>query len=189
MMSLFFAFWQWYVIRRPERGSLMKYLKQLCKPRENVFDLKRRDTILDLADLVEEKINPAKFFEENYITEGMKILLEHAFRRLEGKSDQEVFRLKQAMGGGKTHNLLALGLLAMHPEYRKHVMGGFYKPAPDLGPVKVIAFSGRESNAPLGIWGRWLSKWESGNIFRTVTPLCRPRGKRPGKTFSRENGS
>ena len=32
-------------------------------------------------------------------------------------------------------------------------MGGFYAPDPDLGPVRVVAFSGRESDAPLGIWG------------------------------------
>ena len=56
------------------------------------------------------------------------------------------------MGGGKTHNLLALGLLARHPELRAQVMGGFYRPA-DIGPVRVVAFSGRESDVPLGVWG------------------------------------
>jgi predicted AAA+ superfamily ATPase len=47
----------------------------------------------------------------------MRMLLESGFKRLEGKSDQGVFRLTQAMGGGKTHNLIAFGLLAKHPEY------------------------------------------------------------------------
>ena len=32
-------------------------------------------------------------------------------------------------------------------------MGGFYTPGPALGPVRVVAFSGRESDAPLGVWG------------------------------------
>jgi predicted AAA+ superfamily ATPase len=72
-------------------------------------------------------------FDENYITEGMKTLLEQGFRRLEGKSNQGVFRLKQAMGGGKTRNLLTLGLLAKHPEYREKVMGSFHKPDKELG--------------------------------------------------------
>jgi hypothetical protein len=30
-----------------------------------------------------------------------------------------VFVLTQAMGGGKTHNMVALGLLAQHPELRR----------------------------------------------------------------------
>lgn len=131
----------------------MTSLNDLYEPRESTFDPQRRDTVLDLLDLVEKRIKPEDFFEENFITEGMKTLLEHVFRRLEGKSDQGIFKLKQAMGGGKTHNLLALGLLARHPDYRERVMGSFYRPDPKLGPVKVIGFSGRESDAPLGVWG------------------------------------
>jgi predicted AAA+ superfamily ATPase len=57
------------------------------------------------------------------------------------------------MGGGKTHNLLTLGLLAKHPAYREAVMGRIYRADPTLDAVRVIAFSGRESDAPLGIWG------------------------------------
>ena len=131
----------------------MRTVKQACRPRPSVFDPTRRDTVLDLPDLVEGRIDPAGFFAENHVTEGMRTLLTEGFRRLEGKSTQGVFKLTQAMGGGKTHNLLALGLLARHPDYRAEVMGGFYTPDPELGPVRVVAFSGRESDAPLGIWG------------------------------------
>lgn len=61
-----------------------------------------------------------------------------------------LIKLTQAMGGGKTHNMLALGLLAAHPEYRERIMkdASTYK---QLGKVKVVAFTGRESDAPLGI--------------------------------------
>ena len=131
----------------------MKTVKQLCTPRDSVFDPARRDTVLDLTDLVDDRIDPAEFFAENHVTEGMRTLLAEGFRRLEGKSAQGVFKLTQAMGGGKTHNLLALGLLARHPDLRAEVMGGFYTPDPGLGPVRVAAFSGRESDAPLGVWG------------------------------------
>ena len=106
----------------------MKTLKQACKPRPSAFDRTRRDTVLDLSDLAGGRIDPEAFFNENHITEGMKILLTEGFRRLEGKSTQGVFKLTQSMGGGKTHNLLAFGLLARHPEYRRRVMGGFYVP-------------------------------------------------------------
>ena len=131
----------------------LRTLKSACTVRATVFDPTRRDTVLDLGDLVEGRIDAVEFFAENYITEGMKTLLTEGFRRLEGKSSQGVFKLTQAMGGGKTHNLLALGLLARHPELRAEVMGEFHKPDPGLGEVPVVAFSGRESDTPLGIWG------------------------------------
>lgn len=156
----------------------MKSLKSLCTPRETVFDPQRRDTVLDLTDLVEDRIAPQEFFAENFITEGMRTLLEHAFRRLEGKSDQGVFKLKQAMGGGKTHNLLALGLLARHPQFREKVMGDFYKPDPALGSVRVVAFSGRESDAPLGIWGALAAQFGKRDHFKDCySPLQAPGQK------------
>ncbi|MFB1485908.1 MULTISPECIES: DUF499 domain-containing protein [unclassified Thiocapsa] len=130
----------------------MQTLAHACTPRDSIFDPSRRDTVLDLTDLIQDRIDPAAFFGENYVTEGMRILLTEAFRRLEGNSTQGVFELTQEMGGGKTHLLNALGLLARYPDYRRLVMGDFYTPG-DIGPVRVVAFTGRESDAPLGIWG------------------------------------
>ena len=71
----------------------MKSLQQLCEPRSSVFDSQRRDTVLDLTDLVNDRVKPEEFFEENFITDGMKVLLEQGFRRLEGKSSQGVFKV------------------------------------------------------------------------------------------------
>lgn len=156
----------------------MKSLKKLCKPRDSVFDPQRRDTVLDLADLLEDRIQPLEFFEENYITEGMKTLLEHTFRRLEGKSNQGIYKLKQAMGGGKTHNLLVLGLLAINPKFREKVMGNFFKPDPSLGPIKVIGFSGRETDAPLGLWGVLATQLGKKDNFKDCySPLQAPGQK------------
>lgn len=153
----------------------MRSLKQLCLPRSSVFDAQRRDTVLDISDLIANRINPADFFGENFVTEGMKTLLEQGFRRLEGKSNQGVFKLKQAMGGGKTHNLLTLGLLAKHSEFRQQVMGSFYNPDPALGPVKVVAFSGRESDAPYGIWGAIAEQLGKRDLFKDLySPLQAP---------------
>lgn len=130
----------------------MKTLSELCKPRSSVFDRARLDTVYNLDDL--PSIKPDEFFAENYITEGMRILLTEAFNRLEGKttSTSGIFLLSQSMGGGKTHNLIALGLLAKYPEYRKKVMSEFFTPG-ELGAVNVISFSGRNTNTPFGIWG------------------------------------
>ena len=151
----------------------MLTIKQACQPRPGTFDPARRDTVLDLGDLIEERVDAAGFFAENYITEGMKTLLTEGFRRLEGKSSQGVFKLTQAMGGGKTHNLLALGPLARHPEHRAPVMGSFYEPSDD--PVRVVAFSGRESDAPLGIWGAIATQLGKQEQFADYyTPLAAP---------------
>ncbi|MCC5786917.1 MAG: DUF499 domain-containing protein [Phycisphaerales bacterium] len=130
----------------------MKSLKSLCVPRESVFDESKRDTVLNLSRLIENKIEPDSFFAENYVTAGMSTLLQEAFRRLTGESEQAVFKLTQAMGGGKTHNLITLGLLAKHPQHRAGVLSGLPSPS-ELPEVRVVAFTGRESDIPHGVWG------------------------------------
>lgn len=153
----------------------MKSLKQLCTPRESVFDTQRRDTVLDLTNLAGAGIDPVAFFSENYVTEGMRTLLEQGFRRLEGRSSQGIFKLKQAMGGGKTHNLLTLALLAQYPEFRRQVMGNFYHPDPALGQVKVVAFSGRQTDIPFGIWGEIAGQLGKKEHFKDLySPLQAP---------------
>ena len=129
----------------------MRSLHQLCTPRASVFDKSRRDVVLDITDLAENRIDPEDFFAENYLTDGMKRLLENAFFRFERKSQQRLYRFTQAMGGGKTHAMLVLGLLAKHPKFRTGVMGDLYR-AKDLGPVRVVAFLGRQ-NPQEGLWG------------------------------------
>jgi len=132
----------------------MKTLRLSCTPRKAVFDNRRRDTVHDLLDLIKGNLNPAEFFGENYVTQGMQTLLSEAFKRLEGGAQaQGIFRLSQSMGGGKTHNLLALGLLAKHPEWRDRVMSKFHKCPDSLGKVRVVAFSGRQTDVEYGIWG------------------------------------
>ena len=132
----------------------MPSLKQVCKPRASVFDSNKRDTVPDILDLVNGRIDAKDFFEENYVTQGMRTFLSESFKRLESSSAgaQGIFRLSQSMGGGKTHNLLAFGLLCQNPDLREKVMGGFHKVG-NLGKVRVVAFSGRQTDAQHGIWG------------------------------------
>ena len=151
------------------------YLKQLCTPRESVFNRDRRDVVLDLSDLLESKINAANFFDENFITSGMKTLLEKTFSRLEGSKDQaSTFLLTQAMGGGKTHNMIALGLLALNTDLRKKILGE-NSPGKSLDKIRVAGFNGRQSDAPLGIWGsiaEQLGKKDAFNAY--YSPLQAP---------------
>ncbi|MEK4165311.1 DUF499 domain-containing protein [Anoxybacillus sp. FSL W8-0104] len=152
----------------------MKTLFELCKPRDSVFDETKREDVLNLSDLIENRINPYEFFSENYITQGMNILFETAFKRFKRQSSTGVIKLTQAMGGGKTHNMLALGLLAMYPEFRPKVLGDTYKDD-YLGKIKVIAFSGRESDAPLGIWGALAEQLGKKEMFKDYySPLSAP---------------
>lgn len=152
----------------------MRALYELCKPRKSVFDEKKREDVLNLSDLIEGKIDPASFFEENYLTSGMDILFDAAFKRFIGQGATGLIKLTQAMGGGKTHNMLALGLLAAHPDYRQRIMkdASSYK---QLGEVRVVAFTGRESDAPLGIWGSIADQLGKKDTFaQYYSPLAAP---------------
>ena len=152
----------------------MKTLFDACKPRKSIFDRSRRDTVLDLSDLLEGKIDAKKFFEENFLTDGMKRLLRESFRRFNQTSDQGTFVLSQAMGGGKTHNMLSLALLAQNPEIRKDVMGDLFE-GKDPGNIRVIGFSGRETDAPLGIWGSLAQQLGKKDLFKDYySPLQAP---------------
>jgi Protein of unknown function (DUF499)/Fn3 associated len=155
----------------------MKSLKQLCTPRESIFDFTKRDTVLNLAHLVNSRIDPESFFEENYVTDGMRTLLLEGFRRLDGKSEQAVFKLTQAMGGGKTHSLLTLGMLSMHPEFRARVLTGL-PDARELPAVRVVAFDGRETDVVHGVWGEIARQIKK---FDTLKDYYSPM-KAPGRT-------
>lgn len=45
----------------------MRPLADHCQPRDSIFDKARRDTVLDLTDLVQSRIDPEPFFRENHI--------------------------------------------------------------------------------------------------------------------------
>ena len=128
-------------------------LKLHCTPRPSVFAADRRATVLNLDSFLNGQVHGADFFEENYFTNGMTSLVDRVFRQLSGSvSGSSIFSLSQAMGGGKTHSMIALGLLARDPALRKQVLGD-KNPAPKLSKCRVIGFNGRRSDAPGGIWG------------------------------------
>ena len=103
----------------------------------------------------------------------MQSLFSEAFRRFSGKSDAGVITLTQAMGGGKTHCMIALALLAKHPEMRSKVLGDTC--TYDDEPVEVVAFNGRESDAPYGIWGEIADQLGKKDVFKDYySPLQAP---------------
>lgn len=150
-------------------------LKSTCVPRRSVFDAGTRDTVHNIDDL--SRIDAQRFFEENYVTDGMKLLLSEAFKRLEGQTDNAsgAYLLSQSMGGGKTHNLLALGLLARNPGLRQQAMGAFHQVG-SLGAVRTVTFSGRNTGSNLGIWGEIADQLGKRDVFKDFYSPLKPPG-------------
>ena len=103
--------------------------------------------------------------------------MDRAFRHLGGSgAGSSVFLLSQAMGGGKTHSMIALGLLARDPDLRKKVLGDA-NPAPQLGKCRVVGFNGRSTDAAGGIWGSIAEQLGKGAQFaKYVSPLLSAPG-------------
>jgi hypothetical protein len=152
-------------------------IQTLCNPRQSVYAADRRATVLNLDTFLKGQVNGNEFFEENFFTNGMLILVERAFRHLSGNgAGSSVFLLSQAMGGGKTHSMIAMGLLARDPELRKKVLGT-NNPAPSLGDCRVVGFNGRSTDAPGGIWGSIAEQLGKAERFAPyVSPLLSAPG-------------
>ena len=151
-------------------------LNTYCHPRPSVFAADRRATVLSLDTFLRGQVDGPEFFEENYFTNGMLTLVDRAFRHLAGNAaGSSVFLLSQAMGGGKTHSMIALGLLARDPELRRRVLE--HDPAPLLPECRVVGFNGRNTDAPGGIWGSIAEQLGKADQFaRYCSPLLQAPG-------------
>ena len=160
-------------------------VQALCKPRQSVFSADRRATVLNLDSLLKNQVSGDEFFEENYFTAGMETLIDRAFRHLSGSgAGSPVFVLSQAMGGGKTHSMIALGLLASDPDLRNRILGT-RNPAPNLGECHVVGFNGRNTDAPGGIWGSIAAQLGKAAQFSAyVSPLLALLVLRHGRSCS-----
>lgn len=152
-------------------------IRSFCEPRPSVFASDRRATVLNLDTFLRGQVQGAEFFEENFFTNGMLALVDRALRHLGGSgAGSSVFVLSQAMGGGKTHSMIALGLLARDPELRATVLGA-QNPSPGLGACRVVGFNGRSTDAAGGIWGSIADQLGKGQQFaRYVSPLLSAPG-------------
>ncbi|MFC7410247.1 DUF499 domain-containing protein [Hydrogenophaga atypica] len=153
-------------------------IHSLCKPRLSVHAADRRATVLNLDTFLKGEVSGPDFFEENYFTHGMLTLVDRAFRHLGGSgAGSSVFLLSQAMGGGKTHSMIALGLLARDPALRNKVLTENQNPAPSLGACRVVGFNGRSTDAAGGIWGSIAQQLGKADQFaRYVSPLLSAPG-------------
>lgn len=176
-------------------------IKSLCTPRPSVYAVDRRATVLNLDTFLKGQINGTEFFEENYFTNGMLTLVDRAFRHLGGQgAGSSVFLLSQAMGGGKTHSMIALGLLARDPVMRDRVLE--HNPAIALGACRVVGFNGRSTDLGANLLAPFRAPHpprrrcphvaaalaQAGRIPsppRRCAICCSPSAKRPGPTTAR----
>lgn len=108
------------------------------------------DQIEQLDEIIRET-DGREYFAKTHITGGMEELVRRSIARLAAKSNDTVFHLKQAMGGGKTHLMVGLGLLAKDQQLRSDLIGEVPHQA-SFAQAKVVAFNGR--NRPKNyLWG------------------------------------
>jgi hypothetical protein len=133
---------------------MLKTVKDACRLHDSVLDGSREEQIENLAVLLAGQQNGADFFAKTYVTQGMRDLLGRALTRLGGGSAESVYMLTQAMGGGKTHLMIALGLLAQDPALRTRILRetGIPFRGDDFGSARVVTFTGR-NNPEHHIWG------------------------------------
>jgi len=141
----------------------MKTVRDACALQPNAISIKLSDQVEQLDELIGEEGDGARFFDRTAITQGMRDLITEGIARLAGVSNQAIFHLKQAMGGGKTHVLVGFGLLARNPQLRKTYCGDALY-AQTFIAAKTAAFNGR-NNPPHFFWGEIAKQLGRGDQF------------------------
>ena len=140
-------------------------VKDACELHPIALDYAMSEQIENLSDVIDKTAqDAAEFFGKNYVTAGMETLLRHGLKRLAGRDTQAVFELKQAMGGGKTHSMVALGLLARDGCLRQQVVPQIAADAP-FDHARVVAVNGRLGFEEHFLWGEIAIQLGKGTAF------------------------
>ena len=159
----------------PGRPMPISTVKQLCIPSAVVTSDSLVEQVAQIEDFASGKVDAREFFRRNYFTAGLELLVKRGFDRLAGKSEDGAFYLTQAMGGGKTHSLIAFGLLASDPALRREVAPKLTD-ADDFGAAKVVIFNGHQNPETL-LWGYLAEKIGKSEV---MAPFWRNGAKTPG---------
>ncbi|MDY0223283.1 MAG: DUF499 domain-containing protein [Desulfobacterium sp.] len=141
----------------------MKTIRSACKLQPKALEISVGDQIEQLDQIIHDT-DGQEYFKKTFITDGMKTLLSKGMARLAGKSNDSVFHLKQAMGGGKTHLMVGFGLLAKEPSLRETQIGSMAYQS-DFDSAKIAAFNGR-NNPHTYFWGEIARQLGKEGIFR-----------------------
>jgi hypothetical protein len=156
---------------------MLKTVKDACKIHPSTLDYQVAGGVESLAQIIDASDEGKAFFEKSYLTRGMEELLREGLLRLSGQTDQALFELAQAMGGGKTHLMSALGLLAKHPAQRASVVPADVLSRLDGTPARVAVFDGRDSPDHY-LWGEIAKQLGAEEAMR---PFWQNGPKAPGK--------
>jgi hypothetical protein len=154
---------------------LIEPVKQLCTPSAVVTSDSLVEQVAQIEDFAADRVDGREFFRRNYFTDGLERLVQRGFDRLAGRSEDGAFYLTQAMGGGKTHSLIAFGLLASDPGLRREVVP-WIGAGNDFGAAKVVIFNGHQNPENL-LWGHVAERLERGEV---MAPFWRNGAKTPG---------
>jgi hypothetical protein len=150
-------------------------VKQLCVRNAVVTSDSLVEQVAQIEDFAAGRIDGRDFFRRNYFTAGLELLVRRGFDRLAGKSEDGAFYLTQAMGGGKTHSLIALGLLASDPGLRREVVPKIAS-SNDFGAATVVIFNGHQNPDTL-LWGYIAEQLGRGDV---MAPFWRNGARTPG---------
>ena len=156
---------------------MLKTVKDACEVHLVTLDYQVAGGVESLAQIIDASDEGKAFFEKSYLTRGMEELLCEGLLRLSGETDQALFELAQAMGGGKTHLMSALGLLAKYPAQRASVLPPDVVKRLDDAPARVAVFDGRDSPDHY-LWGEIAKQLGAEEAMR---PFWQNGPKPPGK--------
>jgi hypothetical protein len=143
---------------------MLKTVRDACEPHHVALDFSPSEQVEDLAQVLDDKADGRAFYAKNHITSGMRQLFELGLKRLAGRNDQAIFELTQAMGGGKTHTMVAFGLLAKNESLRAEILPTLAREAP-FGRARVVAFTGRTYPDHF-MWGEIAKQLGRGDAFK-----------------------
>ena len=139
---------------------------EACELHAGALDFNPSDQVEHLESLLKDSTEKAEaFFEKNHVTSGMKTLLKECLERLSGLSSQAVFELRQAMGGGKTHSMLALGRLARNPEMFQKIPPEITANIGKSHKSRVVAINGRSISKNFHLWGDIANQFDKKEEF------------------------
>jgi hypothetical protein len=156
---------------------MLKTVKDACKLHQSTIDYQVAGGVENLARVINAGDEGRDFFDKSHMTSGMEDLLVQGLLRLSGRSDQALFELAQAMGGGKTHLMAALGLLARFPHQRPAVLSQDVLERLDEKPARIAVFDGRTSPDNY-LWGDIAEQLGCGEMMR---PFWQHGPKPPSK--------
>ena len=97
-------------------------VKQLCTPNAVVTSDSLVEQVAQIEEFASAKLTAKSFSGATTSRLAWSFWSNAGSTALPERADDGAFYLTQAMGGGKTHSLIAFGLLAANPELRKEVL-------------------------------------------------------------------